>query len=199
MILTRLLEHDLHRAKAGVEAVPLILETPAKSNFVPALVSTIDSGRFLVTRRLTKDGKLRSAVFKHDPDKIDDILRPLIDAAYSMSEEEKFPNRFSKPAAAFNYVFETSGTGAHPHILLIPETEGTVLEKWLGKEYDGRTYKKICRVVSADVTVPVFFSRPDFVGLYTQFLGGRSSIALHNVGRGLAFVSRKAWGSLTGS
>ena len=193
MLLPRLLHHDLHRAKAGLDAAPLILETPAKPGFLPAVVSTSDSGRFLVSRRLTKDGRLRSGVFAQDPDRVDDIVAPLLAAAYALSVEENYPNRFRTAKQAFDYVREQSGIPALPHVVLVPAG-------WLGDDIDGffgkdhlsaslgNMYRKTCRIIPAPVEFPVFFSRPDFVGMYTQFLGGRASLVLHNVRNGLAFV-----------
>lgn len=186
MILYKILDHDLHRARSSSDATPFMIETPAQPSFVPALVSTIDSGRFLVTRRL-KDGNLRSGVFKHDSDKIDSLIRPILDAAYKMSVEEKYENVFIQPSLAFDHIAKTSGTGAHPHILLVPMN--LQLDKFLGEHFDGKMYRKICKVISFDISLPVFFSRPDFVGLYTQFLGGGSSLFLHNVKNGLAFCT----------
>lgn len=196
-LLLRLLDHDLHRARAGVQASPLILETPAKPTFVPAIVSTMDPGRFLISRRLTREGRIRSGVFSQDPDRCDDLVGPLVKAAYALSVEDSFPNRFGKAGEAFDYIQEQSGAKAHPHICLVPAG-------WIGDEVDSffgqgdmsdsnvDIYRRICRVIPADVEFPVFFSRPDFVGMYTQFLGGKASLVLHNVRNGIAFVPPSA-------
>ncbi len=193
MILIRLLDHDLHRARSDVQASPLMLETPAKPNFLPALVSTSDAGRFLVSRRLTKEGRLRSGVFSQDPDKSDDLIASVMKAAYKLSIDENFPNRFQTPRLAFNYIQEKSGASAHPHLVLVPaDWLGDDIDSFFGKkemsDSNGNIYKKICRVIPSSVDFPIFFSRPDFVGMYTQFLGGRSSLILHNVKDGIAFV-----------
>ena len=187
MIFLRLLDHDLHMSRIGKDAMPLILETPSSENFLPSIVSTIDSGRFLVVRKM-KDGKIRSGIFKHDPDRIDEIIKPLTDAAFDLSKTEKFGNIFKSSKKAFEFIRDSAGTGAHPHILLMPNSSANSLEKVLGKMYDGKSYGKICKVILSDVSRPIFFSRPDFVGLYTQFVGGSSSILLHNVKNGMSFV-----------
>lgn len=173
-----------------------MMETPAKSGFLPAIVSTTDPGRYLVSRRLTKENRLRSGVFPQDPDKADDVLKPILDFAYNMSIKEKFPNIFSSAKRAFDYIFECSGTDAHPHVLLVPSDWDTRrIDKLLnGKHLSDKnesTYMNICRVIPALVTLPTFFSRPDFVGMYTQFSGGRASVFLHNVKCGLSFISSK--------
>ncbi len=197
MILHRLLEHDMHHSRQS-DVNPLIIETPAKTEFLPAVVSTSDWGRFLISRRLTKENRLRSAVFKNDSDRSDELLKPLIAAALKLSIEEKYENIFQDYAAAFNFIYKSSGTGFHPHILLIPK-------KWRSGKFNKLVpkddvtegdsvfplYKKICKVIPAPVDIPVFFSRPDFVGMYTQFLGNKGSLILHNVRKGMAFVTSK--------
>lgn len=193
MLLHRLLDHDLHRAKTGVAAVPLLLETPAKTSFLPAVVSTSDSGRFLTSRRLTKEGRIRSGTFSHDPEKMDELIPSMLAAAFSLSVEEGFPNLFKTAGKAFDYIQSASGAKAHPHIALVPaEWLGDEVDTFFGKDEmadsNGNIYRRICRVIPADVKYPVFFSRPDFVGMYIQFLGGRASIILHNVKNGIAFV-----------
>jgi len=214
-ILLRLLEHDLHRSNKGVNATPLLIETPAKPNFVPAVVSTITPGRFLVSRSLTKEGRVRSAVFKYDPDRADDLIQPLIRSAYDLSVSEDYKNRFTTASAAFNYIAETAGTGVHPSTLLIPKDwDHDRVRKFLGDGLKEETrvkqvdedgfneeivervplllYRNFCRVQHVDIDFPAFFSRPDYVGMYTQFLGGSASIFLHNVSQGLAFVVPRA-------
>ena len=197
--LLNLLEHDLHRASKGTSATPLLIETPAKSNFVPAIVSTNTPGRFLVARKLKSDSdgtRIRSAVFKHDPDRVDDLLQPLLKAAYDLSVLDDFPNRFSTPDKAFEYIADNAGTGAHPHVLLVPQDWSVDrMKKSLGDLKESKSgsfiYRDFCRVINSNVDIPVFFSRPDYVGMYTQFLGGSASIFLHNVRNGLAFVTPK--------
>lgn len=199
MILLRLLDHDLHRARKSVDAVPLWIETPAKPGFVPAIVS-LSTPKFGVSRKL-KGGRLRSGVFAYDSDRLDEVITDLMRSALDLSKSEDFPNRFDGPAEAFAYVQKQSGTTSQPHALLVPDSwTDEQLLKWGGPEMsksaeaDGRdkysssfVYGKVCRVIRYKVDAPVFFSRPDFVGMYTQFVGGHSSIVLHNVRNGLAF------------
>lgn len=195
-LLSRLLECDFHRSNLSSEARPLIIGTPARESFVPAVVSTTEYGKFIVSRKLTRENNIQSGVFSHNPDQIDELIVPLLLAAYGVSVEENYSNRFTTATAAFKYIDECSGTGAHPHILLIPsDWDNRKVEKLLGKknlaESNGNVYRKICRVVSYDVKFPTFFSRPDFVGMYTQFSGDFASIILHNIKQGLAFVVPK--------
>jgi len=196
-LLLQLLEHDLHRAKNGIAASPLMIETPAKPGFVPALVSSSRAGTFIVARRLTQEGRLRSGVFAHDPDRVDDLLPVILREAYALSLKEKYKNIFTTAAAAFSYIHEASATGVHPHVLLVPMNWTPArIEKFLGKTMESKSggvlYKDFCRVLNAAVDIPTFFSRPDYVGMYTQFLGGNASIFLHNVKQGLAFVTSKS-------
>lgn len=193
MILHQLLDHDLHRANKGIDANPLMLETPAKADFIPAIVSSAHAGKFLVSRRLTKENRIRSGVFEYDPDRIDELIKPLLRSAYELSLHENFPNIFRSSSAAFNYIKNSAGTNAHPHILLIPiDWSEEFLRKFLQNEVTIRScntfYRDFCRVIHAQVDHATFFSRPDYVGMYTQFLGGNASIFLHNVKQGMAFV-----------
>jgi hypothetical protein len=206
MILHKILDHDLHRSKSGANARPLMIETPAKGNFLPAVVSSIQWDRYIVVEKMTPDGRIRSGVFSHDSDRIDEIIEPMFAAAYKLSIDRKFKNVFSNPKAAFDFIQECSGTTAQPHVCLIPDSWSPAkLTKWAGKvnlekgnliesKKDGSpiealTYRKVCRVLHCKISVPVFLSRPDFVGLYTQIVGGMTSILLHNVQQGMAFVS----------
>ena len=189
-----MLDHDLHRSRR-TNAAPLMLETPAKPSFVPAVISgsgmDIQDRCFLVARKLTKENKIRSGVFKYDSDRIDDIIGHLVIAALGLSVEEKWPNMFTEKnqiKQAFDYVQKACGSKSQPHLCLVPE--GRTLssyDKTLGKEVVDDIFRKMCRVMPCKVPFPVFCSRPDFVGMYTQFMGGRSSILLHNIKNGMAF------------
>jgi hypothetical protein len=193
MILLHLLDHDLHRSRK-TSAAPLMLETPAKPGFVPAIISgsgmDIEDRCFLIARKLTKENKIRSGVFRYDSDKIDDVIGHLMVAALGLSEIEKWPNIFPgkqiKPA--FDYVQKAGGLKSQPHLCLIPEGRTlTSYDKTAGKEFEKDIYRKMCRVMPCKVSFPVFCSRPDFVGMYTQFMGGHSSILLHNIKNSLSF------------
>jgi hypothetical protein len=195
MILLRLLDHDLHRTRQNLQAVPLWIETPAKPGFLPAIISgskmDIPEKRFLVSRKLTQDSKLRSGVFKYDSDRIDEVIGDMLHAAYDLSVKENWPNVFRGKGQlknAFEYVQKKCGMKAQPHLCLIPEGPGVAsFNKAAGKDVVDGVYRKVCRTTPCKVAFPVFCSRPDFVGMYTQFVGGRSSILLHNVQNGLAF------------
>ena len=194
MILLKILEHDLHRSrKAG--ATPLMIEIPARSEFMPALVSNA-RGEFLTSRRLTSSKHIRVGVFSYDSDRVDDVVLSMMDAAYELSREEGWENIIEGrgPArVAFDYIRKQAL--AQPHICLVPHAwkAGTV-NKFFGPKNisgGGRKYRKYCRIVSAKVVMPVFLSRPDMVGMYTQFMGGKTSILLHNIKLGMAFCPPK--------
>ncbi len=194
MLIQRLLDYDLHSSKKGLEVNPYWVETPSLPHFVPAIISSATSGKFLVARRMTNDNHIRSGCFDHDSDNIDELINPLFFSAYRLSVEEKFPNIFTSAIDAFKYIADQSSTGAHPHILLIPSSWGPeeISRNFSSDDLsDSNVFRKICRMIPADVHIPIFFSRPDFVGMHTRFTSGRSSILLHNVKNGLAFVIPK--------
>jgi hypothetical protein len=210
MILLKILDHDLHMPKGAVKDSTIWwIETPARSDFLPAVVSSTRGEKFLVNRKLTGDGRIRSGVFTYDSDRLDEILMPLFTAAYELSVSEKWHNLFTKPKEAFDFIQKNSNP-AQPHIVLIPEDwSRNSLIRWAGKANltemplleskspDKRAikstvvvYSKICKVVNCKTPVPIFLSRPDFVGMYTQIAGGKTSILLHNIKRGMAFCPR---------
>lgn len=201
MILHRILEQDLHRARSGTSAVPLRVLIPARASFVPAVVSS-PNGRFVICRYLTDasgdplkkgDGFLPSGVFEHDPDTIDDIVDALFGTAFNLSHDEKWGNIFDgkdSVSRAFAYVREQAGMKAQPHACLVPrDWSEAVLSKYLGKDFDPgrRRYRRTCVVLPCKISHPVFLSRPDFVGQMTQFVGGMTSVVLHNVKHGMSF------------
>ena len=194
MILLRLLDHDLHRTRQSIQAVPLWLETPAKPSFVPAIISgsgmDVPEKRFLVARKLTKDGKLRGGVFKYNSDLIDEVIQDMLGAAYDLSVKEKWPNIFrgkNQLKGAFDYIQKNAGVTSQPHLCVIPEGNSVSFVKAAGTDLVDGVYRKVCSTVPCKFSFPVFCSRPDYVGMYTQFVGGRSSILLHNIKSGLAF------------
>ena len=196
MLLMNILDHDLHRSRKS-DVAPLWIETPAKSMFLPAVVSgsgmDIPERRFLVSRRLTQDDKIRSGVFKYDSDRIDEIIGYMMFAAYELSKNEGWLNIFvgkDQITKAFGYVQNASGMVTQPHICLVPEKKD-LTDHGIKENFVDGTYRKVCKVYSCKVDFPVFCSRPDFVGMYTQFMGGRSSVVLHNVKNGLAFCPTK--------
>lgn len=206
MIIHKIFDHDLHRAKKnGAEARPLFIETPAKLSFIPSIASSTVWNRYLTVKKLTGDGRIRSGVFRYDSDRLDEIIEPLFLAAYKLSIEEKWGNTFLRPKEAFGYIRKCSGVISQPHICLVPESwNQTKLNKWAGRvnleeaesteskqnlnKHKVLIYLKVCRIYFCKTEMPVFLSRPDFVGLYTQIVGGMTSILLHNVRCGMAFV-----------
>jgi hypothetical protein len=219
MLLTELMDHDLHRSRGG-EPVPLVLHVPVPKDCFPAVVSGT-RGQFLVSTGLSKETGLAAVgVFPCDSDKLDSVLGPLLKAAHGLSKgsfytrlvrksrrvngkptsvptEVKvsgtYENSFVGPGAAqeaLSYIRKNSGLKAQPHACLVPDSwDGKRIKSFFGKEYDPkeRKFAACCRVISHDVPMPVFFSRPDMVGMYTQFMNGGAAIILHNVELGLAF------------
>jgi hypothetical protein len=191
MILLKILEHDLHRSrKTG--AVPLMIEVPARPEFLPALVSNA-RGEFLTSRKLMSTGHIRVGIFSYDSDRVDDVLLAMTNAAYELSRDEGWKNIMTGRGvarSAFNYIRDQATLG-QPHVCLVPNSWAkSAVRKFFGpKNLDERKrkYRKYCHIVSSKVVMPVFLSRPDMVGMYTQFMGGSTSILLHNVRRGMAF------------
>jgi len=168
-----------------------MIEVPANPNFVPAIISTT-RGKFIVTNKLVEGNYLRVGIFEHNSDRMDDVLSELFDAAYVLSRDSGWKNVFVGEGAAklaFDYIGEQSGMPeAQPHACLVPESwSHDKVQDFFVDDYDGRKYRKICRIASAKVIMPIFCSRPDMVGMYTQFMGGKSGILLHNIRAGVAF------------
>lgn len=222
MIIHKILDHDLHRPKKGLDASPFMIEVPSRPEFFPAIVSTPRSKKlgknFVTSPHRTKEGMARVGVFEYDPDRIDEVISEMFEYAYCLSQEKKWKNVFNSPKVAFNYIKKSSGLDNQPHVCLIPDGWNQKrIEKWLGKkeikehrvpvdpvllERDKeksekpsiRTrfiYRDVCRLVHCSILFPVFLSRPDLVGMYTQFLGGRSAVILHNIHLGIAFCPPK--------
>lgn len=218
MLLTELLDHDLHRSRGGAP-IPYMIEVPVPKEAFPVVVSGT-RGQFIVARKSRPNDMAGVGVFDFDSEKLDSLIGPLVAAAHSLSEgslsdsTEKtvvrsfgkdapghravkvpgtFANSFSGPEAArraFDYLRENSGLKAQPHACLVPDSwDEKKVSSFFGKEYDRgrRKFRECCRVVSHDVPMPVFFSRPDMVGMYTQFMGGGAALLLHNVELGMAF------------
>lgn len=213
MILLNVLNHDLKRSK-GSHKVAHLYEVPVDVSSLPALVSG-PRGQFIQAKHPTRltftDGGIKiskddrpepslvTATFNHDPDRMDEILGPLVMAAYELSVGSKFPNRFNSPSLGFDYVKEHSHPHLiQPHVCLVPSSwkEKDVRSrfdadlKFSGKKGDSVKckYREYCRVIPAPVHLPVFMSKPETMGLYTQFMGGTSSVALYNIAKGMAFL-----------
>ena len=193
MLMLKILENDLHRSK-NESAVPLIVDVPASKNFLPALVSNA-LGKFLVSRKLTSDNYIRVGVFKHDPDKIDQMIPEMVSSALDLSKSEKWKNVFNGVgqetiSKAFEYIVKKSAVPAQPHVCLIPRPwERDRVEEIFGAQGNLLKYRRYCNIIQVDIDFVVFLSKPDFVGMYTHFLGnsGFSAILMHNVKNGMAF------------
>lgn len=219
MLLTELLDHDLHRSRGGTP-IPLMLEVPVSKESFPAVVSGT-RGKFFIAKGPQESGRAGVGVFDHDSDKLDAVIGPMLIVAFGLSvgrshvilERVKrrvrgkmvgvpvektipgtFRNSFTGEDAAkkaFAYLQENSGLKFQPHICLVPSSwdEKSAIAFFGKKDYDlsKRKFAKCCRVIFHDVPMPVFFSRPDMVGMYTQFMNGGAAILLHNVELGLAF------------
>jgi len=187
MILLKILDHDLHRSRTG-SAIPFMLEIPGRTDFLPAIVSSTRVEKFFVSKRLTDDGRIRTGVFPHSQDTIDSVIPSMISAAYDLSVSEKWNNIFHTPTDCFKAISASSGSKSQPHACLVPSSwKPSVVSKIFGESLSEGRFMKVCRIFPCDVSFPVFLSRPDFVGLYTQLAGGMSSIVLHNVKEGMAF------------
>jgi hypothetical protein len=193
MILLKILDHDLHRPRSNVDAIPLAIEVPARPEFLPAIISGTRA-QFLTSRRIFNDRYIRVGMFPHDSDRIDDVIEPMIRAAYELSVAEQWVNIFSgrgSLTAAYNFVRYNSGLKTQPHMCLVPDS-WTIAQcsKRFGKAFDSKTSKfhSICHVVPSKVHTVTFLSRPDMVGMYTQILGGNSGIILHNIRMGMSFL-----------
>lgn len=219
MLMTELLDHDLHRSRGGTP-VPLLLHVPMQKENYPAVVSGT-RGKFLVSKGPQNDTGLAGVgIFDCDSDKLDAFIGPMLSAAYGLSvggsyssltrvkrkvrgkmvgvpvEETvvgTFKNSFTGKGAAkraFEHVQKNSGLKFQPHVCLVPSSwDEKAAFAFFGKDFDPaqRKFAKCCRVIFHSVPMPVFFSRPDMVGMYTQFMNGGAAILLHNVELGLAF------------
>lgn len=191
MILLKMLGHDLHRSREE-NKIPLMVETPATLELLPAIVSS-SRGEFLVSRKLKDGVYVLSGVFEWDSDRIDDIVGKLCSAALELSKSEGWDNVMAGKSVrpGFDHIVEESDMVGQPHMCLIPASwDGDRVCRAFGvKNLDVqfRKYMKYCHIVPCKSEFPVFLSRPDTIGMYTQFLGGKSSILLYNIRRGMAF------------
>lgn len=186
MIIESILEYDLHKS-GGKSRHPLILEIPAKIEFLPAVVSSSRSNKFIVTNSITKDNRIRTGIFRYDNENLDVFLKPMFDAALECSRSFGFQNIFSDLKSACKYIAEKSGIASQPHVILIPSSYSTEKRVSILGEADESKKYGISKIVVADVSNVVVLSRPDFVGLLTRFDTG-VSLLLHNINLGIAFV-----------
>ncbi len=195
MILLTILEHDLHRSREKVQAIPWMVEEPVPKQTGKSIISHY-KGHFQVSPGPTKESRLRVGIFDQDPDRMDDLLDPLFKAALKLSRDEGWGNVFTGPDAqeqAFKYIRKASGLPGQPFMCLCPQSwSDKAFKAYFGHEPDVIVkYKDYCRVVQAKVPCPIFLSRPDMVGKCTQIVGGKSAIFLHNVKLGIAFCPKK--------
>ena len=205
MIITSILENDLHRSKEDGPQ-PLMVEIPTTRKFVPCVISTAH-GQFVIARKLFEhNGKLysRIGIFDFDQSKADLLVGDMFDAAYKLSVEMGWNNVIKNDGPVvgredikrgFHHVMRAAGVMAQPSVCLIPENlkkdtiedlfdDGTLIKDNLGVY----KYHKYCRLVKSNVTNVVFLSRPDFVGMYTHFLSGGVGFLLHNIELGMSFI-----------
>ena len=189
-ILLKLLDHELHKARSmNAEAGVLWIETPASSSFLPSIVSSHQFGRFLISRKLTAESRLRSGTFQSSEETIDQVIPSLFNTAYELSALEKFPNIFSSSKESYKHIQDSSGQKGQPHACLVPSSlsDAELGRIFKGMHYEDDTLNKTCRVYKFDLDKIVFLSRPDFVGLYTRLPNNYSSILLHNISLGIGF------------
>lgn len=207
MLLTEILDHDLHRSRGGAVSAYAI-HVPVPPDCFPAIVSNT-RGDFVVSPGLNTETRLAAVgVFECNSDKLDSYVGPMLSAAFTLSSggsyfivkkkqkrkyKGRYKNSFSGPGAAqaaLSHIRKNSGLKAQPHTCLVPSSwDAARASAFFGEEFDPakRRFSGCCRVVFHDVPMPTFFSRPDMVGMYTQFLGGGAAVILHNVELGLAF------------
>ncbi len=189
MLILKILHHDLHRSRKA-EASPLAIVVPDSKGHSPVLVSST-RGEFIVRRRLFQGGH-PCGVFPYDPDRLDELIGKVVQASYDLSVTEGWQNIFKTAEEAHIYIRRTAGTTMLPANALIPKdwTDEQV-SSWAGPDVEhtktGSIYKKTCRLHRCNTEMPVFLSRPDYVGMFTSMVGGHSSILLHNVQKAMAF------------
>jgi hypothetical protein len=135
-------------------------------------------------------------VFSQESENTDTLIGDMIKAAFELSVSDDLGNVFvgkDRASKGFSHVQKSSGMVIQPHVCLTPiDWTPDKKKRFFGTDLDDAgKYKKICRIVPCVVPFPVFLSRPDMVGLYTQFLGGGASILIHNIALGMAFCPLK--------
>lgn len=194
-VLRKILENDLHRSKSTVSARPLILDIPCNESFIPSVISSSSHDKFLVSKKIAKNNGIsyiRTGVFKHEFEKIDDVITNLFMKAYEVSVEYGYANVFTSVDKAKKRIKKCSCDDAQPHIALIPKnlTDARLKSLFRGvKVTDKAVLHGTCSLIKChDMDKIMFLSKPEYVGMYTQFLGDFASIILHNIELGIAFV-----------
>lgn len=189
MIIGRVLLHEFHKTTKQNIWSPWI---EFKNIELPALISG-SRGSFLVSRKHHDGGVTRVGNFEYPSDQIDDFLDSMLVEASSLASIEKWGNVFKGRSAikkAFDFIHDKDGVG-QPYTCLMPNywTENEKL-KHFGVDHitDHNKYREYCRLLSAPVSFPVFFSSPEKVGIYTQLHGNTHSIILHGIKNHMAFA-----------
>jgi hypothetical protein len=205
-ILGKILGQDLHiRKNVAEKGRPLFIEVSMDKKFLPVVVSSTRWDKFITVNKVSKSGLIRVGIFDHDPDRIEDVLAPMFDHAFALSEELGSKNVFHDPLKAFNYIKKSCGEDGYPQFVLVPESmPNDKLNNVFGKDNvsivdmtRGTTsmksytsvFNKSCSIVPCKTNKIVFLSKSEYVGLQTQILGGLTGILLHNVKLGTAFVT----------
>jgi len=197
MILYKLFDHDFNWKKSN-SSVPFMIEVPANKDYLPAIISTSGGKKvgkkFLVSDRLHPGDILKVGVFQHSPESIDDLIPDFVRTAFTLSKAMKYGNILKTPQECFDFLRKTSKLETQPHICLIPSNWSSVrIKKFFGKDNlldiaeDIFVYHKCCRIVSSQVEFPVFFSKPDYIGMIAQFNGGNFAIVSHGIRNSIAF------------
>jgi len=189
--LHKILDHDLHKTKVGMNSRVLLIETPGKKEFLPCVVSTADKGRFLINNSITKEGRIRSGVFEGAEESLDVIIPPLFTKAYELSIQKEYSNIFSDSQSCLSYIKDKSGFKKVPGMCFIPFSWSDVNLKRVfpGLSLEDGMINGYCKFLKIEMEFAVFLSRPDFVGLYTRLPNNQNSVILHNVEFGLAFLT----------
>lgn len=183
--LFRIFEIDFHDAK-NANTVPLFQEVPILNTFLPVIVSSDTRGKFIVSRKMTKEGRVRVGIYddiSFDPS----VIYSLFDKALELSVQEKFDNvfKFENINDAYNYLIDQSGLNILNGSILVPNNFN------MSSNSDFVDYKyKNFTVYRSKLPYFVLLSKPDYVGLCTRFFGLRTSILLHNVKMGVAFCTK---------
>lgn len=197
MILYKLFDHDFNWKRSGT-SVPFMIEVPATKNYLPAIISTSGGkkiGRkFLVLDRLHPGDILKVGVFQYSPESIDDIIPEFVRTSFVLSKDMKYDNIYPTTKECFDFLRKSSKLETQPHCCLIPSTWSSArIKTFFGKENlldiaeDIFVYNKCCRIYPSHVDFPVFFSKPDYVGMIAQFNGGNFAIVSHGIRNSIAF------------
>lgn len=176
MVLDQILHIDLYRSKSETEKKLLLYDVPVKPEFLPSVVSSPTYGKFITCRKISKDGYIRTGIFDVGND-LDLCIPSLFNHVIDLCKTDSLGNVFPTFDLAREYIQESSGMSSQPHAMIVhPSNEEKYKAVFKGKLF------------VSDVKYSVLLSRPDFVGLYTMFLGGYGSLILHNIQLGMAFT-----------